>query len=540
MAAARWRELLAGTGTLYRLMLRRDRIKLPAWVIGAGLYIMYLAQALPTAFSDPQQLEDTMSMFVLSPVGRMLVGPGYGFDNVSFQQVIGNGYALYLFLMTAIMSIFIITRHTRAEEQTGRAELIHASVVGRLSLLTAALGVALTTNLLAAGMVFLMMTGLGGFDVTGSLILAAAAAAVGMAFAGVTAVTVQLTEYSRVAAASAGAVLGTAFVVRAGGDMAAQGGSTLSWLSPLGWAQQTAPFVLDRWWPLGLIIAWTVITVAIGYVLLAKRDVGASFIAARAGRAYAKPKLGTPLGLALRLQRTSLVGWSAALAITGITMGAYADGFFDSTLQLPEVFLELFGGSEGLLTGYLAYMAKFMGYLTAIYAIIAILSMRREELSGRAETVLATPVSRTKWLGSMAVVTTGGVVVMMALAGLTTGLGAALVIRDTSYIWPTVTAHLNSIPPVLVMLALAVLLYGAMPRAMGLVWALLGYSFFMGNFAGLIGLPEWLLKLSPYSHVADMPLEKFAPLPVAVLLGLTAVFILFGATALRRREINVR
>src|SRR5699024_8411444 len=123
----------------------------------------------------------------------------------------------------------------------------------------------------------------------------------GMAFAGITAVTVQLSEYSRTAAGMAGAALGASFVARALGDMAAVGGSALSWASPLGWASQTAPFVHDRWWPLLLPVLLAAVTITAAYLLQGRRDFGASLIAARPGPAQARSSLGTPLGLAARL-----------------------------------------------------------------------------------------------------------------------------------------------------------------------------------------------------------------------------------------------
>ena len=37
---------LVGTGTLLRFMLRRDRVRFPAWVLGLTLLLVYFASAL--------------------------------------------------------------------------------------------------------------------------------------------------------------------------------------------------------------------------------------------------------------------------------------------------------------------------------------------------------------------------------------------------------------------------------------------------------------------------------------------------------------
>lgn len=268
-------EPLAGTSTLIRLMLRRDRVKLPVWVGGIGL------------------------------------------DAPTLERVVANGYGLYLLVLAALMSILLVVRHTRGEEPTGRAGLLRANVVGRHAALTAALAVAVITTALAGLVTTGAMIAAGGFGTGGSLLLGAAVTATGLAFAGIAAVSVQLTEYSRTATSVTGTVLGLAFVVRAAGDMAHMGGTALSWLSPLGWAQQTGPFVLDRWWPLVLLIALAAVGAAAGYALSTRRDLGASMVAARPGPSRARPRLGTPAGLALRLQRASILGWAIGLAVTG-------------------------------------------------------------------------------------------------------------------------------------------------------------------------------------------------------------------------------
>jgi ABC-2 type transport system permease protein len=348
---------LAGVGTLVRHMLRRDRVKLPAWAGGMGLFVLYVTTAIPAAYS----LEDlqTMGSMFGDPIGRMFIGPGFGLDDITYERIVANGYGLYLMLLAALMSILLVTRHTRAEEQSGRVELVRANAVGPRAPLVAALLVALITNLVAGLAALLVFVGVGGYGWTGSILLAASIVAVGLTFGGITAITAQVTEYSRAAAGMAGALLGVTFFVRAGGDMIRQGGSALSWFSPLAWGQQTAPFVLDRWWPLLLNLAVVALTVPVAVVLSGRRDLGGSFLRVRPGPPRAHPSLGTPVGLAFRLQRASIIGWGASLVVGGLFFGAYADALRGAIEDMPDVFIELFG-AENLLAGYLAYMAMFM------------------------------------------------------------------------------------------------------------------------------------------------------------------------------------
>lgn len=528
---------VTGTVTLVRFLLRRDRIRLPAWAAGFGLFTLYLVTALPLAYETERDLRGATQLFG-DPVGRMLIGPGYGFDDPSLERFIANGYGLYFVLLAAIMSILLVARHTRVEEQTGRAELVRANVVGRHAPLTATLVVAVVTNLAVAAAVFAVMVAVGGFGAGGSVLLAVSVGALGLAFAGLTAATVQLTEYSRAAAGMAGAVLGAAFAVRAGGDMAAEGGTALSWISPLAWGQQTAPFVLDRWWPLALPVAFAVVTGAAGYALAIRRDLGAGLLAVRSGSARAAARLGTPLGLAARLQRGIVIGWTAALAVGGLAFGAYADALLEAVADMPDVFVELFGGAEDMLAGYLGYMAAFMAYLAAAFAILAVQGLRGEETSGRAEPVLATPVSRWAWMGSHLAVTAAAVVVLVAVAGVATGLGAAIVTGNGAHVLELTLAHLNQAPAVLVVLGVAALLFGGLPRAIPAAWAIVGYGLFAGTFGPLLDLPEAAYDLSPFEHPAEMPLESFALPPTLGLTAVAAVAAALGLIAFRRRGVH--
>ena len=529
-------DTFAGMWTLARFMLRRDRVRLPAWALGLGVFVLYLSTALPSVYETEADLRAAVGLFA-DPVGRMLIGPAYGFDEASFERFVANGYGLYFLILAGLMSLLLVTRHTRVEEQTGRAELVRANVVGRLAPLTAALIVTLITNLAVAVVVAMAMAA-SGFAVEGSVLFAAGIAMTGLAFAGVTAVTVQLTEYSRAAAGMAGGVLGAAFVIRAGGDMAEVGGSALSWVSPLAWAQQTAPFVLDRWWPLLLPLAFAVITSGIGYRLSTRRDLDASLFAVRPGNAEAPSWLGSPLTLAFRLGRASILGWSAAMLAAGVAFGSFADAMVVAAEGMPEAFLELFGDGDMLVAGYLGYMAVFMAYLVGVYAILSVQSLRSEETSGRAEPVLATPVSRVAWLASHLVVATTGVIVVLAMAGLGTGVGAAIVTGDVAHVWELTAAHLNQVPAVLVVLGLAALLFGLAPKLIGVSWVTVGYALLVGTFGALMDVPDAAFDLSAFEHAAAMPVEGFAPLPVVVLTVIALLTAGLGLAGFRRRDLH--
>jgi ABC-2 type transport system permease protein len=538
VGAPRGRRRFTGTGLLVAFALRRDRVRLPAWIAGVALFVTYVATAIPAVYGEePEDLEAMAGALLADPMGRLLTGPGYGMGDLTLERLIAGGYGLYFLVLAALMSILLVSRHTRVEEQTGRAELLRANVVGRHAPLTAAFIVAVITNVLVGGVAGLAMIAFGS-PTTGSVLFGASLLATGLAFAGLTAVTVQLAENSRPASGMAGAVLGLAFVLRGAGDAAEQGGSLLSWFSPLGWAQQTAPYVLDRWWPLLLLGVFAVTTAALGAGLSARRDVGMSLFATRPGPAYAARWVRSATTLSLRLQRNSLGWWALALAISGLMYGGFTETMLEAFADLPEAMVELMGAQQDMAAGYLSFMAFFQALLVGIYAILSVQTLRNEETSGRVEPVLATPTSRRAWAGGHLVVSALGVLGLLAIVGATTGATAWAVTGDAGHLGPAIAGHVVQAPAVLVLLGVAALLFGVASRLVPLAWLLLGYALFAGVFGQLMELPDWVYGISPFEHPPQMPLEEFALAPVVALSGLAIALGVSGLFALRRRGIG--
>src|SRR5690625_2282634 len=209
---------LTGTGTLLRFMLRRDRVRLPAWTLGLTALLAYFANALPVIFEMGGSLEG-LTAFARNPAMALIGGPGFGFDDVTLPRFLVGMYGVFVMLGAAFMSITTVSRHTRVEEQTGRGELVRANVVGRPAQLTAALVVAVGMNLVITVLMGAALVGsqMDPEPASSAFLFAASIGAVGLVFAAVAAVTVQLSPFPRAASGIAGAVLGAAFMVRGPG-----------------------------------------------------------------------------------------------------------------------------------------------------------------------------------------------------------------------------------------------------------------------------------------------------------------------------------
>ncbi len=527
--------VLAGTGTLVRFILRRDRIKLAAWLLGMTALLSFFVSVVSGLTETEAQRQD-LSRFMEGATGAIM-GPGYGRNDISAERYIAGVYALFFFILSALMSMQLVSRNTRGEEQSGRSELVRSSAVGRHAPLTAVLVVAAGANALLALMLGGTMAA-SGFDGSDGLLFGASVGAVGLVFAGITALTVQVTENPRAATGITGAAFGTAWVIRAAGDMIRDYGSPLSWFSPLAWSNQTRPYVDGRWWPLLLSVGLAAAAAAGGYVLSAHRDVGAGLFASRPGPPVAAPWLRSPIAVAFRLQRASLMWWTVALAAFGFMVGGLGDQIADPE-DMSQSRIDMFGGSvDALLDGYLGMMALVMSAIAGIMTIRGVQAVRLEETEGRADPVLATATSRRAWFGSYLAVLSMGLVGLLLVAGFATGVGAAVSVGDGSWIREMTVAYVAHAPGVLVLLGIAAMLFGILPRAIGVTWVVIGYSLFVALFGPVMDLPQWAHNLSPFEHIGRPPLERVSWPAAAILVVVASGLMVAGLAGFHRRDLE--
>jgi len=527
---------LTGTRQLTWLALRRDRLMIPLWVLA----ILALAAATASSFTNLYPTVASRLDFAHSVQNNSgliaLTGPTFDLSTIGGMtawRIAGTGA-----LLAAIMSVLLVVRHTRAEEESNRLELLGSTVVGRFAPLTAGILTALAANLSLALLAGLSLIGLG-LPATGSFALGFGWAACGAVFAGIAAVSAQLTESARAANGLAFALVGAAFLVRAVGDSAGPG--WLPWLSPIGWAQRLRPFAGERWWVLLLAVAVAVALAAVGYLLGSRRDLGEGVLPARSGPARAAGSLRSPLALAWRLQRGALIGWTAGFAVFGAVVGALAQsvsGLVDSSPQLRDA-LESLGGKQGVVDSYLATILGFAGYAAAAYAVQSVLRLSGEEVSGRAEPVLATPTGRIRWAIGHLTIALLGTVLLLGVLGLTAGITHGLRTGDLGGQLPRlVGAALAQVFAIWVFAGVVMALYGFAPTWTPVGWGVVVVGLLITMVGALVRLNHWLVDLSPFTHLPKLPGGELTWTPLAWLLVVAAGLCAIGLAALNRRDIG--
>jgi ABC-2 type transport system permease protein len=535
----------AGTWPLLRLAWRRDR-----WVVTAGVLALVLtawSSMVATLDLYPTDAEAAAGARVMAdnPSITALYGPlpSLTAAGVGVLKTIMLGS-----LFTALLAFALVRRHTRTEEEEGRFELVAGGVVGRRAPLAAAVLLATGAVLATGGLSALSLAGTG-VDATGSLALGVVEVVAGLVMVGITAVACQLTSTARGAGGLALTTLLLAFVVRAVADTSsgatptgtgsavAPRGADLAYASFLGWAERVSPFGENRLWLVLPAVATMAALLVVADVLLQRRDLGSGLWPARPGPSHASPALGSPLGLAWRLQRGALLGWTVGYAVLGLVVGSIARSVDEiaSSPGIEEMFRRLSGGRGSLLEVFFGTEVRFLAVGAAAYGVATALRLRSEESGGRAEVTLATRVGRWRWLSSHVLVAVLGSLFLLVVMGLGAGLsGGAVSEVGVAQVLP---AALATAPAVLVCVALTVLLFGVVPLWAPLAWGLLATFVLIGELGPLVDLPGWAMGLSPFDHLGSLP-GGDANVPGTV--GLLAVALAAGAVgyaAFRRRDL---
>jgi ABC-2 type transport system permease protein len=530
---------LAGARELTRLALRRDRIMLPVWIYALTAISLSGGYGLKLVYKTATSRATLAASVRLTPALEFLYGRVHG---ESLGALVAWRYLAYAALAAALMSVFLVVRHTRADEETGRLELVGSTAVGRHAPLAVAIAVATIANLIVVVLSSLALMA-SGIPATGAIAFGLAEASCGLAFAGVAAVAAQASGTARGARGIAIALLGLAFLLRGAGDSGSGHGLTwLTWLSPIGWAELVRPSGGDRWWvlalPLGMLLAGT----GLAFLLAARRDQGAGLLPSRPGPATAGRLLSGPAGLAWRLQRGMLAGWAAGFLVGGLAIGVVTKSIgklVGSSAGITNA-VDKIGGQSALANAYLAACTSLLGLVAAAYAVSAVARLRADEEAGRDEPLLAAPVGRVRWGGGHLVTVLIGTAVVLVVGGLGIGLAYGIAISDVSGQVPRlIGAGLAQLPAALAVAAVAVAAIGLLPKWSGPIgWTVVALCGFIGLFGPALNLSQAVLDLSPFTHVPKVPGGVFSIVPLVWLSAIAVGLACAGLAGLRRRDVG--
>lgn len=527
---------LVKTAYLSKFIFRLDRLRIPIWVLALTFFTLIVPAAFKGLYSS-QQERDAMAQTMANPAMTAMTGPA-DLNNYTIGVMTAHQMLLMTAAVTGLMSILLVARHTRADEEDGRLELLRSLPVGRLSYLNASLLV-----ISAACIILALINGFGlyalgieSMDLEGSLLYGAALGATGLFFAGVTAVFAQASDSSRGTIGYSIAILLISYLFRAITDISNE---SLSWLSPLAWVTKAEVYDSNNWWPIVLMIAAAMVLFAVANYLNAIRDLDRGFLPSRPGKKYASRFLQSPIGLALRLQRTGIISWAIGMFVLGASYGSVL-GDLESFFSDNEAMKQLLKPTEGvtLVEQFIPMLMIVISLMATIPPVMAMNKLRGEEKKERIVHLLSRSVSRTKLLGSYFVISVINGFFMISLAALGLWSAGTAVVEGGLSFGMIFGAALSYYPAMLVMISLAVFLIGFLPKLSGFIWVYVLYSFIVLYLGGLFQFSDWIGSISPFGHVPQTPIEDFSIIPLLLLCVAAGVLAAAGFIGFNKRDIE--
>lgn len=526
---------MSGVWPLTRFALRRDRVRLPLWVGLLALLVVGTAASWDRLYPTPEMRLQLQAILSGNPALAALLGPLT--NPLSTGALTAWRISSGVLLVLAVVNMATVTRHVRAEEESGRAEFLMSAPFARLAPLAAALLVAVLVDVVFVVVATLLLVAVG-IELAGSLLFAGGLAAGALAFAGVAAVTNQTFRSARAATAAASGVVVLVWLVSAAGNLAR---NWLVWLSPFGWVQQADPFGAAPWWPVLLSLGTAVFLVGAATALNRRRDLAGALFADQPGRPGASARLTGVFSLAWRLEGSLVVGWVMAFVGTALFIGASRNSLVEFASSSPTLayVIERLGGAGLIVDTFVAAYLGFAGVAAGYLAVTAVLRLDAEEVTGRAEVTLATATRRPAWVGSYLVIAVVGAALVLTAMGLILGVMFGVQgDQGLSQVAPFTAAALSWLAPVVFVAGLTLALVGVVPRWANVAWVLMTAFAVLTLLGAVFGFPDWVMQLSPFTHVASAPAQAIAVTPLVVLGAGGVLLAAAGFVGVRARDIR--
>lgn len=522
---------VTGARTLLPVTARTNARSIAPWILGVTALSASSILAYRLVFPDLADRQQLAGALGANPALSLIFGPARDLlTNDGFNAWRSGALGTFF---TALMAILTVVATSRADEDSGQAELLASGVMGRQARLAVSVALPSLASF-AVGVVCFVVTIAVGGAVVPSLLLAATFTASGLMFTGVAAVAVQLGSEARSASSIAIAVLGICFVLR-GFIYTIDAPDWASWATPFGWLEHVRPATDNNPWPLLLALALALVLIGVGFALDARRDYGAGIIAGRPGPARGGT-VANVWGLAIRLNRGSLITWLIAFAGLGVIFGYLATSITDllaTNTSLTGVLAAGGGDASNLTFAFLVTLLQMIGLIAAIAGVQIVNRIIIEENNFRVEPLLAGALRRPTYLASNLVIAYLTPAVCLLIAASVIGLVAA----STGIAFGDVLAQAAvTIPAVWTLIAVGAAAVGARPAIRLAGWGAIIAAFGLTILGPTFKLPEWALSISPLHHVPNITASPHwtSLAIVAVVFGLLTVVAFAG---FRRRDI---
>lgn len=526
---------VTGLRVLLPASLKQDRVNIAPWVVLISILSATSIVAYRWIIDTPAERRQIATSLGLNPALGLVFGQAH---DMMTPEGFNAWRALALGSMFAgLMAIMVVVRNSRAQEDSGQAELLASGVMGRQTRLAVALVMA-TIAAIALGIVSTLLTLAFGATLRPTVLQSAGYTCAALVFAGIAAICCQVGAEARTASSMAVAVLGVCYALRGYVDSNPDLPGWTRWATPFGWITETQPATVNRWWPLAIALGFAALCVAVAFALEGRRDFGQGCVATRPGPARGGHRFGV-WALAWQLNKGSITGWLLGLAALGTMFGNLVGPMGDMVAENPALAQVLAQGAirpEELRSSFVATILQIIAIVTSIMGVGMVQRIHTEEQDYRVEPLLAGSLRRQTYLASTVVPALLATAVGLMVAGTALGLVASRTTVGIEW-WDVVLQAAATVPAVWVLVALSTALVGAVPRRRVVGWIAVVATFAITLLGPTLHLWEWAMRISPLRHVPNILAAEPDWAGLGWLALVTCLFLAVGFAGFRRRDV---
>jgi ABC-2 type transport system permease protein len=533
-----------GLGSIYAKTVRDSRL---AFIIAAGLLgglALVMGAAISSVFPTPESrlevdkliggMPGPMVNFFGKPVGLGTVG-GY----MTWK------YGLVFVLATSLWSILGLSSTLAGEASCGSLDLIATTPFGKRRIAIEKVVAHLTMLGLALAFMALMATissNAFGDAALGDHIspLSAAGFALWLGFMALFFGGLAFALAPLLGRAGAAGVAGIALALA----WTAQGLDLgpLAAVSPFHWTQNHISLIGQYdWAPLAAVGIVGVAFLAIGVELFSRRDLGVTIGVGLPQLPAGVLGVRGPTSRAFGEQLPRAIAWGLGLGLMGALLASVV-GPMSAQLAGDENFLRVlrtvFPGSDVTTAGGFLQVFIEIFYIAAGFAGATLVSKwASDETGGRLEEVLATPLTRVRWLvtGAIAAFVADAVVTLLFALGVVAGATSGGVAAGTALLG---SMSLGLYAAALTGVGVAVGGLWRTSLAAEVVAIIVVATYLLDLLVPPLGLPDWLHQLALTGHLGQPMVGIWDVAGIGACVVLAIGGVLLGAWGITRRDIS--
>ncbi|MDM8213825.1 ABC transporter permease [Enterococcus hirae] len=529
-------------GYLLKANLKQNLRFILIWMLVLVLMIVSGAVKFQALFESDAKGVAKMIAMLKTPGMAGVFGALPSAGTESQATVFAGVMIVFMVILGALFMIPLAISNTRGQEEDGLLEMVRARNVGRTASLTAAIVELVGLNVLLGLLYFIGLSAahLKGADLAGNLLFCLDLAVANLMFAALALLIAQLASSTRSATMLTYAIVAVIYLVRVVTDIK---DPTLTWLSPMGWAQKTDAYTTNNFWPVILMLAAASLLAGAAAVISKNRDLGAGILPERSGRARASEWLRSVPALLIRTERNAIAAWLIGSVLFGAVFGSVIGNAGDVLKENP-VYRKMLS-IEQLNVADRTMTLSFMNMFILIFITLAIVAgaqlifrLRHDDDHGYLDIIHAEKASRMKIAASYF-----GIGLLFAIIVYVLSIFVVFFIGNATLKTPLELKYLlrmmaAGIPAVTAFLGLAILLIGAVPRVASLFWIYMGSGLIVQLFGALLSLPKHAGAFTPFGWLNDTPLHAPQTLAIWLMMIATILLVAGGMLGYKRRDLE--